>query len=47
MLKQWLLADGKVDSITVEEKFVRWCEQLRTDKYVTASRFAYMNAYEL
>ena len=35
MLKQWMLSDGKLDSITVEEKFVRWCEQLRTDNYVT------------
>ena len=36
MLKQWMINDGKTDSISVEEKFVRWCEQLRTDKYVTA-----------
>lgn len=35
MLKQWLLSDGKIDSITVEERFTKWCEQLRTDKYVT------------
>ncbi len=35
MLKQWLLNDGAVDSITVEEKFVQWVEQLRTDRYVT------------
>ena len=35
MLKQWMLSDGKLDSITVEEKFIRWCEQLRTDNYVT------------
>ncbi len=37
MLKQWLLNDGKVDSITVEEKFTQWLEQLRTDRYVTVS----------
>ena len=35
MLKQWMLADGKTDGITVEEKFVKWCEQLRTDRYGT------------
>lgn len=37
MLKQWLLSDGKADAITVEEKYTRWTEQLRTDRYVTAS----------
>ncbi len=36
MLKQWLVNDGKTDSITVEEKFLQWVEQLRTDRYVTA-----------
>ena len=37
MLKQWLVNDGRTDSISVEEKFVRWVEQLRTDKYVAVS----------
>lgn len=35
MLKQWLVSDGSVDSITVEEKYSQWVEQLRSDKYVT------------
>ena len=37
MLKQWLVNDGKTDSITVEEKYVRWTEELRTDNYKTDS----------
>lgn len=37
MLKQWLLADGKVDSIVVEKKYVRYVEETRTDKWVTVS----------
>lgn len=36
MLKQWMISDGKADSITVEEKYVRWTEELRSDKYQTA-----------
>ena len=35
MLKQWLVNDGKTDSITVEEKYVKWTEELRSDKYAT------------
>lgn len=35
MLKQWLIGDGKLDSIHVEEKYVRWTEEIRTDRYVT------------
>ena len=35
MLKEWLMNDGTVDSISVEEKYQRWVEQLRTDRYVT------------
>ena len=35
MLKQWMLSDGSCDSITVEEKYSQWVEQLRSDKYVT------------
>ena len=35
MLKQFMLADGKVDTIEVEERYVRWTEQLRSDRYVT------------
>ena len=41
MLKEWLLSDGKLDSITIEEKFTKWVEQLRTDKYVTATQMQY------
>lgn len=37
MLKQWMLSDGSLDAINVEEKYVKWCEQLRTDKYTTAA----------
>lgn len=37
MLKQWMVSDGKIDAITVEEKYVKWSEQLRTDKYTTVS----------
>ena len=36
MLKQWMVNDGNVDSIQIEEKYTRWVEQLRTVKYVTA-----------
>lgn len=36
MLKEWLVNDGNVDSISIEEKYTRWVEQLRTDRYVTA-----------
>ena len=35
MLKQWLSNDGNTDSISIEEKYSRWVEQLRTDRYVT------------
>ena len=35
MLKQWLTNDGKTDSINVEEKYTRWTEELRSDKYST------------
>ena len=35
MLKQWLVNDGKTDSITVEEKYVKWTEELRSDNYAT------------
>ena len=35
MLKQWMISDGSCDSITVEEKYSQWVEQLRSDKYVT------------
>eukprot|EP00434_Breviolum_minutum_P010436 symbB.v1.2.009202.t2/scaffold580.1/size320225/4 len=35
MLKQWILNDGKTDSITIEEKYIRWTEELRSDKYTT------------
>ena len=35
MLKEWLIGNGKLDSITVEEKFVQFVEQFRSDKYVT------------
>ena len=38
MLKQWLLNDGKTEAIDVEEKYVRWSEELRSDKYKTATR---------
>lgn len=38
MLKQWLLSDGKTDSIDIEEKYVRWTEELRSDRYTTATR---------
>ena len=38
MLKQWLLNDGKTDCIDVEEKYVRWTEELRSDRYTTATR---------
>jgi len=37
MLKQWLLNDGKTEAIDVEEKYVRWSEELRSDKYKTAT----------
>ena len=37
MLKQWLVNDGKTDSIEIEECYTKWIEQLRSDKYVTAS----------
>lgn len=40
MLKQFLVADGKVANITVEERYEKWVEQLRTDRYVTAPRLA-------
>ena len=40
MLKQWLLSDGKVDDITVEERYTRWTEQLRSDRYVTVPDLA-------
>ena len=35
MLKEWLVNDGKTDSILVEEKYTRWTEELRSDKYET------------
>lgn len=35
MLKQFMLADGKIDDIEVEERYIRWTEQLRSDRYVT------------
>ena len=38
MLKQFMLADGKIDDIEVEEKYVRWTEQLRSDRYVTVPK---------
>ena len=37
MLKTWMVNDGRTDSILVEEKFHKWVEQLRSDKYVTAT----------
>lgn len=47
MLKQWLLNDGKTDSITVEEKYSKWVEQLRSDRYVTVPGHAIRYASEL
>lgn len=35
MLKTWMINDGNCDSIHVEERYVQWVEQLRTDRYVT------------
>lgn len=37
MLKTWMVNDGRTDSILVEGKFHKWVEQLRSDKYVTAT----------
>ncbi|CAK9029492.1 unnamed protein product [Durusdinium trenchii] len=45
MLKQWLLNDGKTDSITVEEKFTKFVEQLRTDRYVTVTKLQLQKMY--
>ena len=36
MLKTWIVNDGNCDSIQIEEKYSKWVEQLRTDRYVTA-----------
>ena len=36
-MKAWLLSDGNLGSIHVEEKFVKWVEHLRTDAYTTAT----------
>lgn len=41
MLKQWLANDGKCDAIDVEEKYDRWHEQLRSDRYVTVPNRAF------
>ena len=35
MLKQWIM-NNDVGDIVVEDKYVQWSEQLRSDKYVTA-----------
>ena len=35
MLKQWI-TNPDVGEIEVEEKYVQWSEQLRSDKYLTA-----------
>ena len=35
MLKQWMVNDGACDSITVEERYVKWTEDLRSDRYTT------------
>ncbi|CAE7780089.1 unnamed protein product [Symbiodinium necroappetens] len=35
MLKEWLLNDGKLGDIRVEEKFVKIAETMETDQYVT------------
>ncbi|CAK8999586.1 unnamed protein product, partial [Durusdinium trenchii] len=45
MLKQWLLNDGKTDSITVEEKYSKWVEQLRSDRYVTVTKLQLYKIY--
>ncbi|CAK8991390.1 unnamed protein product [Durusdinium trenchii] len=45
MLKQWLLSDGKVDDITVEERYTRWTEQLRSDRYVTVTKLQLYKTY--
>ena len=42
-MKQWLLNDGKTEAIDVEEKYVRWSEELRSDKYKTATRTSNLN----
>ena len=34
MLKQWML-NPDTHAISVEEKYRSWCQQLRSDKYVT------------
>lgn len=35
MLKTWMV-NPSLDNIHVEEKYHTWCENLRTDRYVTA-----------
>ena len=35
MLKQWMVNDGACDAITVEERYVKWTEDLRSDRYTT------------
>lgn len=37
MLKQWMVGEGHVDSISVEERFVKWSEEIRSDRYCTVT----------
>ncbi|CAK9062720.1 Cell surface glycoprotein 1 [Durusdinium trenchii] len=44
MLKTWMV-NPSLDNIHVEEKYHTWCENLRTDRYVTVTLFQLEKIY--
>lgn len=45
MLKQWMIGGGKVDSVHVEERFHKWVEEMRSDRYITVPCPNWIDAY--